>query len=268
MGRGPEEDDDEQHDRRPGERAGDRRPADEHGHGAGGAADHDVLRDGALQPERVDEDVEERGRQGEHRAESRLTPSASSTTKAATSSASANTSASPRRDHAGDERPVLGALHQPVDVAVDEHVDGVGAAGGERAADQRDDHEPRARASRRPATTIVGTVVISSSSMMRGLVSAMYAAEPRAWPSRGSPWPRARRPSRDGTRGRLPTAIAPRSYDAAMPDESPQRGETGGRHARRRRADRSARRPTLRRPTTSSSRTVPGSSSSGTTRST
>ena len=65
----------------------------------------------------------------------------------------------------------LGALHQRVDVAVDVHVDGVGAAGGQRAADERDEHEASG-GQPRSASTIVGTVVISSSSMIRGLVSA------------------------------------------------------------------------------------------------
>ena len=46
----------------------------------------------------------------------------------------------------GDERPVLGALHERVDVAVDVHVDGVGAAGGQRAADDGGDHQPDRRA--------------------------------------------------------------------------------------------------------------------------
>ena len=44
-----------------------------------------------------------------------------------------------------DERAVLGALHQLVDVAVDDHVDGVGAAGGHRATEDRADDEPERR---------------------------------------------------------------------------------------------------------------------------
>ena len=45
----------------------------------------------------------------------------------------------------GHQRPVLGPLHQPVDVAVDHHVDGVGPAGGQRAADQGGHHQPDRR---------------------------------------------------------------------------------------------------------------------------
>ena len=47
------------------ERVGDGGPADEHRHRAGGAADDDVVRARALEPDRVDADVERRGAEGE-----------------------------------------------------------------------------------------------------------------------------------------------------------------------------------------------------------
>ena len=59
MRRCPEENNAEQYERCPAERAGDGSPADEHGHAARGAAPHDVLRRSALEQQRVDEDVEQ-----------------------------------------------------------------------------------------------------------------------------------------------------------------------------------------------------------------
>ncbi len=59
------------------------------------------------------------------------------------------------------------------------------------------------------ATTIAGTVVTRSSSMMRGLVSAMNAPIRVRAATRPSRWLSAS-PSRDGTRGRLARAIATR----------------------------------------------------------
>ena len=58
MRRRPEKDDREQRDRAPADIAGDRGPADQRRQRAGRAADHDVLRRPALQPDRIDEDVE------------------------------------------------------------------------------------------------------------------------------------------------------------------------------------------------------------------
>ena len=85
--------------------------------------------------------------------------------------------ASARRwlDRVARQRPVAGAAHEVVDVAVDVHVDRVRAAGRQRAADDDRGHQPRATARRAAASTMVGTVVTSSSSMIRGFVSAMYA---------------------------------------------------------------------------------------------
>ena len=65
-----------------------------------------------------------------------------SRTKAATSSPMAKVSAAVGVDRPGDQRAPAGALHHRVDVPVDVHVDGVGAAGGQRAPGQRPEHEP------------------------------------------------------------------------------------------------------------------------------
>ena len=71
-GEGPEvrrrPDEDHQEQQAPGstsERVRDRGPTDQHGHRTGGAPDHDVLLAAALQPQRVDEHVEGRGRHRE-----------------------------------------------------------------------------------------------------------------------------------------------------------------------------------------------------------
>ena len=66
MRRRPEEDDGEQDEAVERHGAGDGGPADHRREGAGGAADDDVLRRPALQPHRVDDDVEE-DREGEQR---------------------------------------------------------------------------------------------------------------------------------------------------------------------------------------------------------
>ena len=66
MRRRPQEDDGEQQERQRGDVAGRRDPADQRREGAGGAADDDVLRGPALQPDRVDQDVEQ-DRNGEQR---------------------------------------------------------------------------------------------------------------------------------------------------------------------------------------------------------
>ncbi len=67
MRRRPEEDDQEQQDRLDRQRTRRRRPRHHRRQRAGGAADHDVLRGPALQPHRVDHDIEE-DREGQQRA--------------------------------------------------------------------------------------------------------------------------------------------------------------------------------------------------------
>ena len=69
VGRRPVEDDGEQVDRGQVEPAGHRRPAHQRRKGAGRAADHDVLRARPLEPDGVDEHVEQEPAQGEPRAE-------------------------------------------------------------------------------------------------------------------------------------------------------------------------------------------------------
>jgi hypothetical protein len=119
-------------------------PADENGETAGRAADHDVGRGTALEAERVDEDVEQERRVGEGRRE----PVGEKAQQQGRGDA---------EDDAGDER--LGGLdrraaralrhqrtagrapHDRVDVAVDVAVDRIGAARGERSADEGDQHE-------------------------------------------------------------------------------------------------------------------------------
>ena len=80
-----------------------------------------------------------------------------------------------RDDLALRERPAVRAPHQLVAVALDPAVDRVGAAGGQRAAD--DDRERSSPSGGNPcsARNIGGTAVTSSSSMTRGFVSRRYA---------------------------------------------------------------------------------------------
>ncbi len=56
------------------------------------------------------------------------------------------------------------------------------------------------------ASTMVGTVVMRSSSMIRGLVNATYAPITVVGVRR-LPWATPPGANRDGTRGRLPTAM-------------------------------------------------------------
>ena len=170
----------------------------------------------ALQPERVDADVERGGGEGEHGRRAGWRPH-HSTAKATTSRATAKTSAWRGSIDAGDERAVLGALHQRVDVAVDVHVDGVGAAGGQRAADQRDQrsapsdgqpplgehHRRHGRDQQQLDDPRLG---------QRDVGAEHRASACAAMPCAPSTPPGA---SRDGTRGRLPTAMTRPSYGGA-----------------------------------------------------
>ena len=69
MRRCPEEDDSEEPDRRQAQVIRDCSPTDEHWYSTSSAADYDILCRGALEAERVNEDVEENGGTGKHRAE-------------------------------------------------------------------------------------------------------------------------------------------------------------------------------------------------------
>ena len=132
--RRPEEDDQEERDRRQSQVPGRGRPADQRRDRAGGPADDDVLRRRALQPAGVDEDVEEvpdeRQRRGQdvdrageqHERERRQREPELERVR--------------RRHPAGGDRPRARPLaHQRVDVAVDHVVERAGAAAGEREPD-------------------------------------------------------------------------------------------------------------------------------------
>ena len=67
VGRRPEEHDREQQDRRPADGPAHGGPADERRHRARRAADHDVLRRAALEPDRVDEDVAQEAAEAQQR---------------------------------------------------------------------------------------------------------------------------------------------------------------------------------------------------------
>ena len=129
--RGPHEDDREEHERAPGPAMpAHRRPPDEHGDGAGGAADHDVLRGRPLEPQGVDEDVE---RVARHREHGRQQVDRAATARRRRPPRGPGRRSAPAR---GVSSPVTrgrlrGPVHDRVDVAVDVHVDGVGPARGQ-----------------------------------------------------------------------------------------------------------------------------------------
>ncbi len=141
--RGPEEDDKEEDDRRPGQRAGDSGPADQRRETTGGAAPDDVLRRTSLQDERVPEHVEDVRRQREDRGE----PVDRSAEQHGGSHAQreAEHQRRPGRDLVARQWSAPGPEHLLVDVTVDHAVQGVGAPGGEGAADHRREDEPQGR---------------------------------------------------------------------------------------------------------------------------
>ena len=159
---------------------GDRGPADDRRQGPGRAADDDVLGRRALEQDRVDDDVERDREQRQERRDQVDEPGHHDERDDAEHEPEDDRPL--RLDLVGRQRPAPGPGHQQVDVAVEVAVDRVGAAGGERPADQRPEDEPTqsgqstpavAPGTSRVARTIAGTVVTSSSSMIRGFVSAM-----------------------------------------------------------------------------------------------
>ena len=101
--------------------SGHRRPADDRRERAGGAADDDVLRRAALQPDRVDEDVEgDRQRQPCGRDES-WSPAPSPRPRHREHDAETQRRA--RFDLAHRDRPPAGPPHHRIDVAIVPHVD-------------------------------------------------------------------------------------------------------------------------------------------------
>ena len=139
--RGPEKDDQEQQHRRPRQRPGDRGPPDQHRHAARRPAPDDVLRGAPLQHDRVDEDVVGVGREGESSRERRDPGEHDGLGHHQQSDAERQCLAGP--DEPGRQRAVRGALHEGVDVALEVLVEGVGAAGRERAAQQRRQRQPQ-----------------------------------------------------------------------------------------------------------------------------
>ena len=171
--RGPEEDDREQHERRQRDVAGDGRPADQRREAAGDPAPDDVLRRAPLEQQRVDEDVERVGAEGEPRRQpvrrrgrargSTATPRTAPNTVAARGPTRWRGRARRRvrrirssmsRSSTQLKTLALAAAKQPPTM-----VSRTSTSGG----------TPRA------ARNIAGTVVTSSSSMIRGLVRLTYA---------------------------------------------------------------------------------------------
>ena len=145
MRRRPQEDDREQRRGRPGDGAGDGGPADQDGEAAGRAADHDVGRGAPLQGERVHEHVEQdRARGQERRQPVDGEPEQQGRRRA---EHDARGQGLGRLDAAAaglrDQRAVRGAPHHRVDVPVQVAVEGVGAGGRERAADQGHREHPQ-----------------------------------------------------------------------------------------------------------------------------
>ena len=143
--RGPEEDHREQHDRHPGQRAGDRGPADQRREAAGQPAPDDVLGRPALEQHRVAEDVERVGDQRQHRGQ-RVDPQQQHHGRQHREH-EAEDQRGPRGDEVARQRPAPGAAHLLVDVAVVDAVEDRGRAGREAPAD----HGGRDQAERRDA---------------------------------------------------------------------------------------------------------------------
>ena len=114
-------------------------PADDRRQRAGGAADDDVLRRRALEQHRVDDDVEADRQQGQERREQVDEPGHDHERDDAEHDPEDDRPLG--LDLVGRQRPASGPGHQQVDVAIEVAVDGVGAAGRQRAADHRPEDE-------------------------------------------------------------------------------------------------------------------------------
>jgi hypothetical protein len=131
--RGPKEDDQEKDERGPGQFARDRGPADEHRHAAGNTAPDDVLRGAAFEHQGVEDDIEQDRTERQQRGQP---------VRECPQPHDGHHTQDPR-EHEGlsvaqftrNQRPVPGAVHDPVDIAVDVAVEGTGRPGAERAAD-------------------------------------------------------------------------------------------------------------------------------------
>ncbi|CAI7979325.1 hypothetical protein FRAHR75_50151 [Frankia sp. Hr75.2] len=141
--RRPEEHDREEQHGGPADRAGHGGPADQHREAARGAADDDVRRGASLEAERVDEDVEGDGPDGQHGR--RPVDQQAEHEGRDDAEGDAETQRLGGFDDLPDERAAFRAAHELVDVAVDVAVDRVGAAGGEGAGEQRHRDQPPGR---------------------------------------------------------------------------------------------------------------------------
>ena len=147
MRRGPEEDDEEQQQRLDRQRTGRRRPGHHRRQRAGGAADHDVLRGPALQPHGVDHRIEEDG-EGEQRARHPVDQDAERHHREE-GERDAEGERLSLRDASARDRPVGGARHQRVDIALIGHVERAGGPGADRDAQDRGEGEDRMDVARR-----------------------------------------------------------------------------------------------------------------------
>ncbi len=137
--RGPDEDDQEQQQRMRVDAAGDCGPAEHRRRGAGGTADHDVLRRDVLEPHRVEDRVADQRGEREHRRQRVDERPQHQHRQRADHRGIGERLAG--RHQAGRDRPAHGARHLLVVAPVEHVVDGRGARGrepdAERAADQR-----------------------------------------------------------------------------------------------------------------------------------
>ena len=143
MRRRPEEDNAEQQPRGQCERVGDRGPPHQSRHSTGSSADDDVLLGRPLEPERVHEDVEEAGADGQNRREQ--VDAGPQKGERSCLEHEAEDQRRTRGHRSRDERTPLRSIHQAIDVAIDVHVEGVGSTSRERAANHRQSDEPHAR---------------------------------------------------------------------------------------------------------------------------
>ena len=140
---GPEEDDQEQDQRRPRQGVGDGGPADEHRHTAGNTAPHDVLGGAALEQHRVEADIQHdrtQGQRGGQPVDQEPEPQRRSQDQHG-----AEAKCGRRRDHTGDQRTVLGPVHELVDVAVQITVERVGGSSRQGATDKGRHDQPQRR---------------------------------------------------------------------------------------------------------------------------
>ena len=120
-----------------------RGPAHERGYRSGGAADDDVVRRRALEPDRVDEDVDERARERKRRGE-QVRPGPQHPEREPVQR-DADDQRVRGRDPSARDGAAARAGHLGVDVAVEPAVDRVRATGRERAANEHRHHREQAR---------------------------------------------------------------------------------------------------------------------------